>query len=124
MMKRKNDNFSYDNSTTQLDKNLSRLLKLTGQSNKPGRKFTESLINSALSELKQPEVVNTEAKNITIRSTWLEKIVGWAAMIAVACGAGLVVVISVFLKMNLLLEVIVVLTMVFNWLNYLGGRIL
>lgn len=47
----------------------------------------------------------------------------WAAMIAVACGAGLVVIISVFLKMNLLLEVIVVLTMVFNWLNYLGGRI-
>jgi hypothetical protein len=123
-MKQNNDNLSSDDSVTQLDKNFSRLLKLTSESNKPGRIFTESLINGALSELKQPEVVNTEAKNITIRSTWLEKIVGWAAMIAVACGAGLVVVISVFLKMNLLLEVIVVLTMVFNWLNYLGGRIL
>jgi hypothetical protein len=46
---------------------------------------------------------------------------GWAAMIAAAFGAGLVVVISIFLKMNLLLEIVVVLTMVFNWINYLGG---
>jgi len=122
-MKRNNNNLTSDDSVTQLDKNFSRLLKLSDQSNKPGRTFTESLINGALNELKQLEVKRAEAKNITIRSNWLEKAIGWAAMIAVACGAGLVVVISVFLKMNLLLEVIVVLTMVFNWLSYLGGRI-
>ena len=122
-MKQDNDNLSSDDSVTQLDKNFSRLLKLTGESNKPGRIFTESLINGALNELKQPEVEKAEAKNVTNRSGWLEKAMGWAAMIAVACGAGLVVVISVFLKMNLLLEIIVVLTMVFNWLSYLGGRI-
>ena len=122
-MKQNDDNLSNDDSVTQLDKNFSRLLKLSDQSNKPGRTFTESLINGALNELKQLEVKRAEAKNITIRSNWLEKAIGWAAMIAVACGAGLVVVISVFLKMNLLLEVIVVLTMVFNWLSYLGGRI-
>ena len=123
MMKQNNDNLSSDDSVTQLDKNFSRLLKLSGQSNKPGRKFTESLINGALDELKQPEVKKAEAKNTTIRSGWLEKAMGWAAMIAVACGAGLVVVISFFLKMNLLLEVIVVLTIVFNWISSLGGRI-
>jgi hypothetical protein len=122
-MKPNNDNLSSDESVTQLDKNFSRLLKLTGESNKPGRIFTESLINGALNELKQLEVKKAEVKNVTIRSGWLEKIMGWAAMIAVACGAGLVVVISVFLKMNLLLEIVVVLTMVFNWLNYFGGRI-
>ena len=122
-MKQNNNNLSNDDSVTQLDKNFSRLLKLSDQSNKPGRTFTESLINGALNELKQLEVKRAEAKNITIRSNWLEKVIGWAAMIAVACGAGLVVIISVFLKMNLLLEVIVVLTMVFNWLSYLGGRI-
>ena len=122
-MKQNDDNLSNDDSVTQLDKNFSRLLKLSDQSNKPGRTFTESLINGALNELKQLEVKRAEAKNITIRSNWLEKAIGWAAIIAVACGAGLVVVISVFLKMNLLLEVIVVLTMVFNWLSYLGGRI-
>ncbi|OHB60871.1 MAG: hypothetical protein A2168_04330 [Planctomycetes bacterium RBG_13_50_24] len=117
------DNLSSDDSVTQLDKNFSRLLKLTGESKKPGRIFTESLINGALDELKQPEAEKAEAKHIRIRSGWLEKVVGWAAMIAVACGAGLVIVISAFLKMNLLLEIVVVLTIVFNWLNYLGGRI-
>ena len=122
-MKNNNNNLSSDDSVTQLDKNFSRLLKLSGESDKPGRKFTAELINGALNELKQPEVKKAEAKNTTIRSGWLEKAMGWAAMIAVACGAGLVVVISVFLKMNLLLEIIVVLTMVFNWLSYLGGRI-
>jgi len=118
-----NDNLSSDDSVTQLDKNFSRLMKLTGESNKPGRTFTESLINGALNELKQLEVKRADSKNITIRSNWLEKVIGWAAMVAVACGTGLVVVISVFLKMNLLLEIIVVLTMVFNWLSYFGGRI-
>ena len=122
-MKQNNDNLLGDDSVTQLDKNFSRLLKLSGESNKPGRKFTESLINGALDELKQLEVEKAEAKNTTIQSGWLEKAMGWAAMIAVACGAGLVVVISFCLKMNLLLEIVVVLTMVFNWLNYFGGRI-
>ena len=122
-MKRKNDNLTSDDDVTQLDKNYSRLLKLTADSNKPGRKFTESLINGALNELKKMDVERVEVKNIAIRSGWLARALGWAAMIAVACGAGLVVVISVFLKMNLLLEIVVVLTMVFNWLNYLGGRV-
>ena len=122
-MKQNNDNLSSEDSATQLDRNFSRLLKITGESNKPGRKFTESLINDALNELKQPHVKKAESKNVIFRSNWLEKAMGWAAMIAVAFGAGLVVVISVFLKMNLLLEIVVVLTMVFNWLNYLGGRI-
>jgi hypothetical protein len=122
MMKRINDNLSND-PVTQLDKNLSRLLKLTDQSNKPGRTLTESLINEALNELKQLDVKKVEASNITIRSNWWEKTIGWAAMIAVACSAGLIFLVSVFFKMNLLLEAVVVLTMVFNWLCYLGGYI-
>jgi hypothetical protein len=122
MMKRINDNLS-NYRVTQLDKNFSRLLKLTDQSNKPGKKFTESLINKTLNELKQPQMEKAGVQNVTIRSGWLERAIGWAAMIAVACGAGLVMLISVVLKMNLLLEVIVVLTMVFNWLSYLGGHI-
>jgi len=123
MMKQNNNNISNDDSVTQLDKNFSRLMKLTAQSNKPGGKFTESLINVALGELKQSQVENTAAKNITIRSSLWERTMGWAAMIAVACGAGMAFAVSVFFKMNLLLEIIVVLTMVFNWLDYLGGHI-
>ena len=123
MMKQINKNISNDDSATQLDKNFSRLLKLTDRSDKPVGKFAESLINSALNELKQPQVEKAEHKNIVIRYKWLERVTGWAAMIAVACGAGLVMVISVLLKMNLLLEIVVVLTMVFNWLSFLGGKI-
>lgn len=122
-MKQNNDNLSSDESVTQLDKNFSRLLKLTGESNEPSREFAAELINGALDELKQLEVEKTDSKHITIRSNWWEKTMGWAAMIAVACGAGLAFIVSVFLKMNLLLEVIVVLTMIFNWLNYLGEYI-
>jgi len=123
MMKRTNNNLSNNDSATQLDKNFSRLLKLTGDPNKPGRTFTESLKNDALNELKQPDVKKAESKNVMVRPNWLDKAMSWAAMIAVAWGAGLVVVISFFLKMNLLLEVIVVLTIIFNWISSLGGRI-
>ena len=72
-MKRNNDNLSSGKFVTQLDKNFSRLLKLSGESNKPGRKFTAELINGALNELKQPEVETAEVKNATIRTNWLEK---------------------------------------------------
>ena len=123
MMKQNNNNISNDDSVTQLDKNFSRLLKLTSQSNKPGGKFTESLINNALGELEQMKAQKAGAKDIAVRANLWEKTMGWAAMIAVACGAGMAFAVSVFFKMNLLLEIIVVLTMVFNWLDYLGGRI-
>jgi hypothetical protein len=123
MMKQINDHLSNGDSDIHLDKNLSLFLKQTDRSDKPGRTFTESLINDALNELKQLDVKKAESKNIIIRSNWLEKTMGWAAMIAVAFGAGLVVVISFFLKMNLLLEVVVILTVVFNWINYLGGKL-
>jgi len=123
MMKQNNNNISNDDSVTQLDKNFSRLLKLTSQPNKPGGKFTESLINGALGELEQTRAQKTGAKDIAVRTNWWEKTMGWAAMIAVACGAGMAFAVSVFFKMNLLLEIIVVLTMVFNWLDYLGGQI-
>ena len=112
-----------ENPITELDKNFSRLLKLTGESNKPSRTFTESLKNDALYELKQPDVTKAESKNVMIRSNWLEEAIGWAAMIAAAFGTGLVIMISFFLRVNLLLEVIVVLTMVFNWISSLGGHI-
>jgi len=110
-----------DNNITELDKNISRLLKQTGDSDKPSGTFTKSLLNDVLNELKQPVVKKAEAKNLLVHSNWLEKFTGWAAMIAVAFGSGLVVLISVSLKINLLLEAFVVLTMVFNWINHLGG---
>jgi hypothetical protein len=123
-MKRKNDNLSHDDSATQLDENISRLLKLAGESNKPSRTFAESLTDSALNELRQLEVGKKNEKYVIVKSHWLEKTMGWAAMIAVGCGTGLTVLVSVALKMNFFLQAILILTMFFNWLTYLGGRIL
>ncbi|MHC4558139.1 MAG: hypothetical protein ACYTFW_12115 [Planctomycetota bacterium] len=123
-MKRKNDNLSRDDSATPLNENISRLLKLAGEPDKPSRTFTESLTDSALNELKQSAVKTKSKKHIIIKSNWSEKAMGWAAMVAVACGAGLTIVVSALLKMNFLLQAIVVLTILFNWITYLGGRIL
>ena len=123
-MKQEDDNLFYHSSISQSDKNISRLVKLADDSGKPGGAFTESLMDSALSELKQLEVEKKNEKQIFSKLNWPEKALGWAAMVAAACGAGLTVVVSTLLKMNFVLEAIVVLTMFFNWLTYLGGRIL
>jgi len=120
----RDDSSSCYNSSGQLDKNISRLVKLTDDSNTPGRAFTESLMKNALGELGRLEVKNENGKNIIIKSNWLEKTMGWAAMVAVACGALLAIVVSTILKMSFLLEVIIVLTMFLHWLTYLGERIL
>jgi hypothetical protein len=123
-MKRKEDNLSHDDSSAQLDQNISRLLKLADGSNRPGRAFAESLIDRALGELKRSAVIKKNRQHAIVRGNWLEKAIGWAAMVAVACGAGLTIVVSALLKMNFLVQAVVVLTMFFNWLTYLGGRIL
>ena len=49
---------------------------------------------------------------------------GWAAMVAAACGAGLAFVVAALLKVNTFLTATVIMTMFVNWLNYLGGLIL
>ncbi len=120
-MKRKDDNLLYRNSMTQSDENISRLVKLDDDSNKPSKAFVESLINNALGELKQLKIAK---KQKIMKVSWWEKAAGWAAMFAAACAAGLAVVVSALLKINFFLEAIVVLTMFFNWLTCLGGRIL
>ena len=123
-MKRKEDNLSHDDSAAQLDENVSRLLKLTEDSDKPGRAFTESLVDRALSELKRSAVDKKNRKRTIVRTNWPEKAMGWAAMVAVACGAGLTIVVSALLKMNFLVQAVIVSTIFFNWLTYIGGRIL
>jgi hypothetical protein len=108
-----------------LEKNISRLVKLAGDSNQPGRAFTKLLVGSALDELKQASAKKKrEEENITVKSNWLEKAMGWAAMVAAACGAGLAFVVAALLKVNTFLTAMVIMTMFVNWLNYLGGLIL
>jgi hypothetical protein len=103
------------------DENISRLVKLADDSNKPGKAFTRSLINNALGELKR---LKTAKQQEIINVSWWEKTAGWAAMVAAACAAGFAIVISTLLKINFLLEAVVIVTAFFNWLTYIGGHIL
>lgn len=114
-MKPENDNPPRDDSAAMLDENVSRLLKAASDSAVPSRKFTESLISGALWELSQKV-----KRNPAVGSNWFEKSLGWAAMVAAACSAGVAVIASIFLKMNFLLQSVIASTMIFNWLTYLG----
>jgi len=124
-MTRKNDSLPFDDSATQLDTNISRLVKLADDSNKPSSAFTRSLIDIALYELKQSETQRkAQEKSIILKVSWWKKAMGWAAMFAAACGTGLAVILTTLLKINTFLSVIVLITMFANWLTYLGELIL
>jgi Ca-activated chloride channel family protein len=68
-----------------LEKNISRLVKLTADSDKPSEAFTESLIDEALQGLEQAgQGRSREGRKIDMKVTF--KTLAWAAMIIVACG--------------------------------------
>lgn len=109
-MNRKNDGSPFDDSAAQLDKNLSRLVKLADDSNIPSKAFSRSLIDNALGELERLECqTKREQRHKIIQLNWPKKVMGWAAMFAAACGAGLVIILSTLLKINTFLAVIVLL---------------
>ncbi len=121
-MKQKNDNLLCRDSQAQPDRNISRLVRLADDSNKPGRAFTESLINNALGKLKQLKTATKhEEKNIIMEVSWWEKAMGLAAIIAVVCLAGFSILVS---NLNSFFAVIVLAVMFINRLIYLGGLIL
>jgi hypothetical protein len=75
-----------------LENNISRLVKLAGDSNQPNKAFTDSLINKAIDELSQPDATRErKSKIMTFKKTF--KIFAYAAVMMV----GLVVLASLFL---------------------------
>jgi hypothetical protein len=124
-MNQKNDNLSFNDSSTQLDKNISRLVKLENESNKPSTAFSQSLIDNALCKLEQAEIQRKDKeKNVILKISWWKKAMGWAAMFAAACGTGLTFVVSAFLTVNAFFTATVIITMFANWLTFLGGLVL
>jgi len=76
-MKRKDKN---------LEKNISRLVKLTGDSNEPSEAFSKSLINDALSELaKSGKGRQRERRHKFTKIRW-PRILAYAASILIVCG--------------------------------------
>jgi hypothetical protein len=124
-MKDNDNNSFYYNGIIQLDKNISRLVKLAGDSSKPREAFVEPLITNTLGELNRSvEAAKRARENILRKISWPDKIMGIAAMIAVLCGAGLSILVSVLVKMNVFVAVAVFVVMFVNWLVYLGGLVL
>ena len=123
-MNQKNDNLPFDDSASQLDKNISRLVKVADDSSEPNKTFTNSLIDGALSALRSADIRSKREQEYTVvRIPWMNKIVGWAAMFTAACCAGLAVIVSILLNIYTFFGVIVFVTMFSNWLIYLGGFI-
>jgi Ca-activated chloride channel family protein len=70
-----------------LENNISRLVKLAGDSNQPNKAFTDSLINQAMDELsQQPGSTTRERKSKIMTSKKALKIFAYAALILIVCG--------------------------------------
>jgi len=67
-----------------LEQNISRLVKLTGDSDKPSKAFTDSLIDSAITKLEQ---AGTSREHNPKGKLWV-RILSCAAVILVVCGIG------------------------------------
>ena len=70
-----------------LEKNISRLVKLAGDSNQPPKGFTDSLINKAIDELSQQAGSATRERKSKIMTTKKTlKVFAYAAAILLVCG--------------------------------------
>jgi len=81
-----------------LEKNISRLVKLTADSDKPSEAFTQSLIDKALEELEGGGGRTREGRTIDMKVTF--KTLGWAAVILVGCGVVFSIVVPSLQKMS------------------------
>ncbi len=121
-MKRKDDAELNHTPDTQLDNNISRLVKLAETPDKPGKEFTESLINNVLSELRKSDTgADRESGNMMIIFSQWEKV---AAMIAVVCSAGFGFIVYVLAQVNSLFAAVIMISMLVNSLIYYGELIL
>ena len=121
-MKINENNASGNNSDTQLDNNISRLVKMAERPDRPGKEFTGSLINNALSELRKSDSgADRESSNVMVIFSQWEKV---AAMIAVICSAGLGFLVYILAQVNSLFAAIVMISMLINSIIYYGELIL
>jgi hypothetical protein len=120
-MKRENNIF-HGGSESPLDRNISRLMKLADDSGQPSKAFTESLIDNALDELGRVEAKSNHnhCRMPVIISQW-EKV---AAMLAVVCGAGFGLFVTVMAHLSSGFAALVLIAMFVNQLIYYGGLIL
>ena len=112
----------HDGSVSRLDRNISRLVKLADYSDQPSKGFTESLIDDTMRELNRSDAgVNRDQRMMTVTISQWEKA---AAMIAVVCGAGFGIFVSVLAHVNSFVAAVILIAMFVNWIIYYGGLLL
>ena len=119
-MKCDDSNLLQEDGSTQLDQNLSRLLKAASSSSRPSAGFTESLVNDAVAELRRTKAAGQNRASWASGPPWLERSLGWAAVVGAACSAGLAIIASILLKMSFLVQAVAVLTVMVNWFTFFG----
>jgi hypothetical protein len=100
-----------------LEQNISRLVRLAGDSTEPSPVFTDSLINSALQELGRTDTSSVLGFNV-------DKVMKAVAMITIVCGAGFELLLAGLAWGNTYIASAVTITMLVNGFAYLGGLIL
>jgi len=75
-----------------LEKNISRLVKLASDSNEPGKAFADSVVKNALDELKGTKA-EREGNDKFVKVKW-KRTLSWAAVVLVVCGIGFGILIS------------------------------
>lgn len=109
-----------DKETNILQKNISRLVKLAGDTSAPGQGFTDSLIDEALKELSRGGALPRGG----FLQDRIDKMMAAAAAIAVICGAAIQILLSLLAGSSAVLAGALFLAMSANWLSYLGSMIL
>jgi Ca-activated chloride channel family protein len=72
-----------------LEKNISRLVKLTGDSEKPAKAFSDSVVEGALSELERAGRGGKREEGGKTMKINFKRALSWAAVIVIGCGIGL-----------------------------------
>ncbi len=110
-----------ENEKSNLEKNLSRLVKLAGDPDVPARGFADSLVEDALRELGQagarPDIAITANGRI-------DRIMRVAAAIAIVGGAAVQILLSGLAWAYPALAQTLLVTMSVNWFCYVGRLII
>jgi hypothetical protein len=111
-----------ENEKNYLEKNVSRLVKQAGDPARPGKAFTDSLIDSAMEELARTGTAQVHQG--TFLGERLDRVMAVAAMIAVVFGAAVQIMLTVLAWTSPVLASTLFLAMSANWITCVGRLIL
>ena len=110
-----------ENETDNLQRNVSRLVKLAADPAAPSKGFTDSLISSALQKLAADTGTSREVTFIRDR---FDRAMAVAAAIAIVCGAAVQILFSILAWSYPAFAGTLIVTTTVNWLSCVGRLIL